>query len=266
MPDCILFSGPCDGVIPGFLSSFSPQTPILLHRGEPMNRSFLLLVGFLAVGCNASPVAWWKSVNEKSQKILAAEARLEALEKEYKTLQQEYVRLESKYTDLKGKEESEKHSEKALAETGSVQGKTAAEISYKVPHGIKPEELLALAREHFREKRFGEAAICFDAFLHIPEMASIQDSELFYSTGIAWFEVGNFKKAKEHLDTARAMAVSERKEKVKKKVDLWMRVIDRRIASTGEKTEEAAMEAKVPPKQEESHKEEGDHHEGNSHH
>jgi hypothetical protein len=88
-----------------------------------------------------------------------------------------------------------------------------------------------LAFDHFREKRFAEAAATFESLLTEPETASMVDAKALYLAGVAWFQIGNFKRSQENLEQARAQAAGEEKEKIRKKADLWLRVIDRRLAS-----------------------------------
>lgn len=199
-----------------------------------MTRSYSLFL-FAAVAvlpaCSPSnPVAWWKSVNQKSQHLLSLESRFEALEKEHARLKRDFFDLEHAHADLKARLESREKAEVSLAETGSTRGRTPASIEYQVPKGLKPEELKALAYEHFREKRFGESAVSFEALLTSPEAAALQDADAMYTAGVAWFQLGNFKKATDHLNSAKAQGLGDQKEKIRKKVDLWLRVIDRKRA------------------------------------
>lgn len=185
----------------------------------------------LLTGCT-NPVAWWKSVNTKAKHLASLEARHEALEQAYERLQREHYELEHSFAELQAKVQSEDLAKVNLAATGSLTGRHPASIVYKVPNGLKPEEMRTLAYEHLREQRFGEAAVTFTAFLDLPEAAPLADANDMYSCGVAWFQVGNFKKSREQLTAAREHASGETKEKVRKKVDLWLRVIDRKLASS----------------------------------
>lgn len=193
---------------------------------------FALALSLLALpGCSlGNPLAWWKSVNEKAEKLAQLEARYQALEHEHTALTKQFFALEHEYADLKAKSESKEKVEVSLAETGSALGRTLASISYQVPKGLKPDEMRALAYEHFRERRFAEAGVTFEAFLTAPETASLHDADAMYTAGVAWFQLGNFTKATEHLEDAKAQASGAQKEKIRKKVDLWLRVIDRKRA------------------------------------
>lgn len=196
----------------------------------PMFRSALLLIACVLM-TSCSPVAWWKSLNGKAKELASLEVRHEALEKEYKHLQERHFQLENDYAELKSSVESKELSRLNLSATGSVTGRRPASIGYKVPNGLEPAELQTLAYSHFRENRFAEAAVTFESLLTQPEAASLVDARALYSAGVAWFQVGNYKKSQEHLEQARAQASGEEKEKIRKKVDLWLRVIDRQLAS-----------------------------------
>lgn len=192
----------------------------------------LILTCLLALpGCNANPFAWWKQVNEKASHLLTLEARHEALQKEFEKVKAERFKLEQELAEIRSEMESRDLARLNLEATGSQAGRRLASIEYKIPTGLAPAELQALAYEHFREKRFAEAAATFEEFLTVPEASAFQTGDDLYSAGVAWFQIGNFKKAREHLESAKATAAGENKDKIRKKADLWMRVIDRRLAS-----------------------------------
>ena len=169
-------------------------------------------------------------MNQKAEHLAHLEAQYHALEHEHAALKKQIFVLEHDYADLKAKSESQEKVEVSLTETGSALGRTPASISYQVPKGLKPEEMRALAYEHFRERRFAEAGVTFDSFLTSPEAESLHDADAMYTAGVAWFQLGNLKKATEHLNDAKAQASGAQKEKIRKKVDLWLRVIDRKRA------------------------------------
>jgi tetratricopeptide (TPR) repeat protein len=191
------------------------------------------LCAFLA-GCTQSPVGWWKSVNKKAAHLAKVEAQHEALLKQHAALERNYYRLEAELAELKGEAANKDLASLNLAATGSVTGRGPSSISYQIPAGLKPEELQSLAYEHLREKRFAEAAVCFEQLLTLPEAVSLHDANSMYSAGVAWFQLGNYKKARDHFDSSKAQAAGEEKEKIRKKVELWMRVIDRKVANDGQ--------------------------------
>lgn len=179
-----------------------------------------------------NPVKWWASINKKVEHFNKVEAKYVALEKEHAHLKAEYFRLEHEYLSLQSQVSSKELASASLKATGSKEGRSLASINYEVPKNLKPEELLALAYEHLREQRFMQAAKTFETMLSLPESSALHSSGVFYSTGVAWFQVQNFSKAKENFELARGQAEGEEKEKINRKVELWMRVIDRKLAST----------------------------------
>lgn len=192
---------------------------------------FLILTSFVLSGCDSGPVGWWKSMNKKASHLMVVEAKYEALLEEHEQLKKKHLALEAELAAVKSQVETEELVEMNLKAAGSETGRHPASIAYVVPKGLAPDELLTLATQHFKEERFPEAAVSFDKLLELPEAAALVDAKVHYNAGVAWFQVKNFKKAKEHLDLAKAGASGEQKEKIRKKVDLWMRVIDRKIAS-----------------------------------
>lgn len=159
------------------------------------------------------------------------EADYASLQKRHEKLQKDYFQLEAEFTELRARMESQEAAEQNLRVAGSLTGRTPASIAYSVPHGLKPEELLGLGFEHFSEKRFAEAAATFEELLKQPEAATVADAVAIYTAGVCWYELGNYRKAKERLEEARGAASGDQREKIQKKVDLWMRVIDRKLAS-----------------------------------
>jgi tetratricopeptide (TPR) repeat protein len=201
-----------------------------------MRSSFLISILCLPLlsGCNQGPVAWWESVNGKARHLLQLEADYSALKKSHEKLESDFFHLEAQYTELRSRTESREAGEHNLAATGSLTGRSPASIAYKVPAGLKPEEMLNLAFEHFGEKRFAEAAVTFETLLKQPESATVTDAVTVYTAGVSWFQVGNYHRAKERLEEARNTATGDQRQKIQKKVELWMRVIDRKLASEGE--------------------------------
>jgi hypothetical protein len=192
--------------------------------------SLLFLVFFLS-GCDSGPVGWWKKVNSKAHHLFSVEAKYEALREEHDALKKRHLQMESELASLKNQVETKELTHLNLEATGSEVGRHLASISYTPPKGLAPEEILTLGIQHLKEQRFAEAAVTFDHLLEQPEAAALVDAKVHYNAGVAWFQVKNFKKAKEHLDLAKSGASDEQKEKIRKKVDLWMRVIDRKLAS-----------------------------------
>lgn len=190
----------------------------------------LLFSAALALpACTQSPVGWWASVNQKAEQLSTLQARYDALEKSYAQLREKNYRQGSELEDLKARLANQELAGLTLGATGEA-GRFPASVAYQVPRGLKPDQLRALAYEHLREKRFMESALTFEEFLHEPEAASLHDASDSYSAGVAWFEAGNLKRAKEDLQAASDNASGEHKDRIRKKVDLWMRVIDRRLA------------------------------------
>lgn len=213
-----------------------------------LSAALALAIGLSGCGRHGSPLAWWSSLNHKAEGLATLEARYEALAAEHAALRREHLRLESEYSELKARNQTEAVAVESLRATGSATGRSPASIHYEVPRGLSPAQLEDLAYEHFREGRFAEAAVSFDEFLARPEAVSLHDATDQYNAGVAWFQVGNLRKARELLVEAAEHGVGEEKEKVRKKVELWQRVIDRRLAETGESAKIEKTAAKTAAK------------------
>jgi TolA-binding protein len=199
-----------------------------------VQRQLLALTLLLSLSaCSQGPRAWWVSVNKKAAELRKLEASHVALVQEHHRLQRDFYRLEADYMELRAKVVSTETASHNLKATGSVTGRTLSSIAYQIPKNLRAEEELSLAYEHFKEKRFAEAAATFESFLKKPESAALVDANAMYTAGVAWFELGNFHKAKENFEGARQSATGEQREKIHKKVDLWMRAIDRRSSHSG---------------------------------
>lgn len=172
-------------------------------------------------------------MNHKARELQSLEANYEALRGEHERLKRDYYRLENEAMDLRAKVESIESGDRKLKATGSLEGRTPASIAYEVPKGLKADEALALANEHFTENRFAEAAVTFEDVLKRPETAGVVDASTQYAAGVAWFQIGNYVKAREHFTEAKNTASGEQREKIHKKVDLWLRAIDRKLQGAG---------------------------------
>lgn len=188
----------------------------------------LSILGLLS-GCSQGPVAWWHSVNHKAEHLRKIEASHKVIVAENERLKEQYLRLERDYLELKAQMESTHTAELSLKATGTLTGRTPSSIAYHVPNGLNPEETLALAFEHFNENRFAEATATFAALQKRPEGASLADASAMYTAGVAWFKLGNYNKAREYFNEATNQASGEQREKIHKKVDLWNRLINRKL-------------------------------------
>jgi hypothetical protein len=197
------------------------------------NLSLFLSIFLFFSGCQ-SPVAWWKSINHKAAELRDIEARYSALSKEHETLRKKVLELERQVAEGEAKEAAMERGALNLKATGSSTGRTLATVKYQVPEGLPPGDLLDLAYEHLRERRYGEAAKTFHHYFALPETAGVVDAAANYSLGVANFQMGNLQEAKAQWAMAKSAATGEQKEKIGKKVDLWLRVLDRKIASVPE--------------------------------
>jgi tetratricopeptide (TPR) repeat protein len=167
-------------------------------------------------------------VNGKARELTELDAKYKALQAEHEKLQHDYYRLEAETMELRAQVESVEVGDRNLKATGSLEGRTLSSITYEVPKGLRADEALALAYEHFTEQRFAEAAATFEDVFQRPEGAALVDASARYTAGVAWFQLGNYVKARERFEEARNSASGEQREKIHKKVDLWLRAIDRK--------------------------------------
>ncbi|MGZ3650838.1 MAG: tetratricopeptide repeat protein [Bdellovibrionota bacterium] len=193
----------------------------------------IALSSLLLCGCSEGPVTWWSHVNSKAQDLSTLEARFHALEGEHEQLKKDYYRLENEALELRALVQSKEVGERNLKATGTLGGRSLSSISYEVPKGLRADEVLSLAYEHFTEQRFPQAAATFEDLFKRPESAGLVDASSHYTAGVAWFQLGNYVKARENFDEAMNSASGEQREKIHKKVDLWMRAIDRKQRGGG---------------------------------
>lgn len=172
----------------------------------------------------------WSGMAEKIERMRTAETRYEALEREHAELKKRYFALEHEYESLRAEVESKDTAERNLKLAGSPSGRSLASIPYKVPENLNMDQRYALAFEHMREKRFAEAAATFESFLSEPEGASQQTANAFYTAGVAWFKLENYKKARQYFEVSLQKADGEERAKIHHKVELWMRVLDKKGA------------------------------------
>ena len=187
-----------------------------------------ILVPFLA-GCERSPVAMWHEANHKAKEMMEFEAKYKALIIEHEKLKDDYYKLEHQHLALLSEVQSVKSAHMNLAATGAKDGRRLASIDYQVPNGLSPDELYAQAFDHMREERLGEAALTFEKIFNSPEAAALQNATAFYSAGVIWYKLKNYKKAKQYFDLTLARAEGEEKGKYKGRVDLWQRSINLKV-------------------------------------
>ncbi len=189
----------------------------------------LLLAVITLQGCKASsPLAVFRSANEKAHEMMEYEAKYNALRTEHEKLRQDYFRLEHKYMGLLAETRSTKTAHLNLQSTGSKAGRRPSAISYTVP-SLDAEGLYALAFDHVRERRIPEAAATFEALLESPEMAAAQSASAYYTAGVVWYELENFNKAQAYFDLALERADSEERAKLKGRIDLWKRAVNLKL-------------------------------------
>lgn len=192
--------------------------------------AFVVVVGFtvgLCVVMRIDPIEIATQVEFKAKELLLVESQYSNLQKKYYELQHEYFALEERHNALLAKMQSQDEANQNLHLTGSKEGRTIASIEYTVPTGLTMEQKYLLAFSHLREKRFLEAAKTFESFLNVPEGAPYQKAQSFYEAGVAWYEVKNFKKAREYFLAAQDRAEGVEKPQLVRKVELWLKVLDR---------------------------------------
>lgn len=221
----------------------------MLHKSP---KTLWLILPLLFSSCSKGPITYWSELNEKAKHLSRLDHEYDALKKEHEKLKEEYFSLENEYAALEAKVRSKELAETSLKAAGTKSGRTIASISYQVPKGLSAEETLNLAFEHIREERFAQAAVTFDYLLSSPEGAAYQKANVFYAAGLAWYQVNNYYKAQEQFEQAKEHAEGEERERIRRKVDLWMRVIDRRLASVPS-AEESSLELYQQNQKTESH-------------
>ncbi len=185
---------------------------------------FIALTPLLA-GCTEAPQKMWHEVNVKAREMMEYEVKYKALQKEHEKLKQDYFELEHQHLALLAQVKSKENAELNLANTGAKDGRRLASIEYTVPNDLSPDGLYALAFDHVREGRLSEAAATFEKIFHEPEAAALQNAAAFYTAGVVWYKLKNYKKAKAYFDLTLARAEAEDRSKYKGRVDLWQRAI-----------------------------------------
>jgi tetratricopeptide (TPR) repeat protein len=179
-------------------------------------------------GCSQGPVEWWNSVNGKAHDLGMLSANYQALQIEHERLKKDYFRLESEAMDMRAKLESNEKGERNLTATGSLEGRTLSSIAYDVPKGLRIDDELSLAFEHFTEQRFAESAATFEDTFQRPDAKGVADAYAHFTAGVAWYQLGNYFRARKHFEEAGNEASGEQRERIQKKVELWLRAIDRK--------------------------------------
>jgi tetratricopeptide (TPR) repeat protein len=182
----------------------------------------------LFAGCSDSPKKIWDEANQKAKEMMEYEVKYKALQREHAKLTNDYFELEHQHLALLSEIQSKENAKLNLATTGAKDGRRPASLEYEVPK-LGVEALYSLAFDHVREGRLVEAAATFEKVFHEPEAAALQNATAYYTAGVIWYKLKNFKKAKEYFDLTVAHAEGEDRNKYKGRVDLWQRAISIKI-------------------------------------
>lgn len=189
----------------------------------------LVITGFagaFAFFLGVRPFEILEKADAKASAIMKLEAEHANLQKKYSELERDFFDLEKRHNALMAQMESKEEAERNLKLTGAKDGRSTASIGYSVPAGLSMEQKYLLAFSHMREKRFAEAAITFEAVLGSPEGALYQNSQAFYESGVAWFQVKNYKNSRTAFLAAKARAEGVQKPEMIRKVELWLMILE----------------------------------------
>jgi tetratricopeptide (TPR) repeat protein len=193
----------------------------------------------ISIALDVHPIDIYNRLEFKANELLLIESQHRQLQKKYFELQHDYFELETRHNNLLAKVQSGEEAVKNIRLTGSKEGRSLSTIPYSVPSNLTVEQKYLLAFSHMREGRFEEAAKTFDQVLSIPEGALYQTAQTFYESGVAWFEIKNYKKAREAFQATKIRADGVGKPEMLRKVELWMKILDqRKLASAKESAHE----------------------------
>lgn len=168
---------------------------------------------------------FFKGLNEKVATLKSAEENNRRLRLENAQLR---IRLETEKYSCRI-EESKKLAQKVgarlNAETGTKVGRTLASVNYQIPENLLPDQVQALGVSYFKAKDFEKAVTIFSFLTGMEDNTSFQTPGNFLMTGVAWYQLENYKVADEYFDRVLKTAVSTETGKLAIQAKVWKALV-----------------------------------------
>lgn len=126
------------------------------------------------------------------------------------------------------KKQAQKVGAKLNAETGNRVGRTLASVSYQIPENLLPDQVQALGVSYFKVKDYEKAVTIFSFLTGMENDTTFQTPDNFLMTGVAWYQLENYKMADQYFDRVMKTAVSTDHEKFKIQAQVWKALVAQR--------------------------------------
>ncbi len=171
---------------------------------------------------------FFKGIQEKVETLKAAEEDNRRLRLENAQLR---VRLETEKYSCRideSKKQAQKVGARLNAETGTQVGRTLASVSYQIPENLLPDQVQALGVSYFKAKDFEKAVAIFSFLTGMEDNTSFQTPDNFLMTGIAWYQLENYKVADQYFDRVLKTAVGTDTAKLAIQAKVWKALVAQR--------------------------------------
>ena len=174
-------------------------------------------------------VAAWNSTEDKVDEVRRALEENDRLRYENSNLR---LKLETAQFDCHEKEavtETKKISAKSADETGSRVARTLANIAYKPPSTLLPNQLYTLGVTYFKSHEDEKAAVIFSFLTNLDDNTAFYTARNFVLTGVAWYRVDNFEMADLYFDRALKEPEAEGNLQFQAQARLWKGLVSQRL-------------------------------------
>jgi tetratricopeptide (TPR) repeat protein len=168
---------------------------------------------------------FFKGLNEKVEALKSAEEDNRRLRLENAQLR---VRLETEKYSCRieeSKKQAQKVGARLNAETGTHVGRTLASVSYQIPENLLPDQVQALGVSYFKAKDYEKAVTIFSFLTGMEDSTSFQTPDNFLMTGVAWYQLENYKLAGQYFERVLKTAVSAEHNKLAIQAKVWKALV-----------------------------------------
>jgi tetratricopeptide (TPR) repeat protein len=119
---------------------------------------------------------------------------------------------------------------KALSyQTGSDVGRILASIPYRPPPHLLPAQLYTLGVSYFRAREYEKSAVIFTYLTGGVEHDAFQKPQNFLLTGITWYELDNYRLAKNFLDRVLEFPATQENLPYHAQARLWQALVAKQM-------------------------------------
>jgi hypothetical protein len=169
------------------------------------------------------------STNEKLDAMQTAERDAERLRNENAFLR---TRVESMRFDCHAKDASsltQRYEYKLNEETGSRVARTLANIPYRVPVHLLPNQVHTQGVSYFKAHEDEKAAVIFTFLTGLEDNADFKTARNFLMTGVSWYRLDNYELADSYFDEVLKQKESRETQQPMAQARLWKGLVAEKL-------------------------------------